>query len=196
MNKLTELLSSAVLLALCATPISAQNMRELWLDMPDSLTVYLDNNMRSQMLDIADMGVSSPTKNMLGQQSSIDSIASDYISVSMSASKRVEMGLIRQENGDTCIIMLSTFIGDKVSETTVSLFNRKWEKIGNACLSPDLCLVDSLTEHTDEDDPILITVEAKLSMPDSLMLSPKVFRGRPVSYLVPKKVKIGTLRLK
>lgn len=196
MSKLIKTLFIMAISATVAMPIPAQTMHELWAEMPDSITVYLDSDMRRQMLDIADMGLVSPIKNKLAQQSSIDSIAADYIRVSMSASKRLEMGLIKTEDGDTCIIMLSTFIGDKISETDVSLFNCKWEKIGNACISPDLCLADSVSEASDEDDTILVTVEARLSMPDSLVLVPKVFRGNPVSYLATKKVKISSLKIK
>ena len=40
---------------LVASFASAQNMREIWLSMPDSLVPYLNNSLRTEVADYVDM---------------------------------------------------------------------------------------------------------------------------------------------
>ena len=50
---------------LVASFASAQNMREIWLSMPDSLVPYLNNSLRTELADYVDMKDMKPEVNNL-----------------------------------------------------------------------------------------------------------------------------------
>ena len=144
--------------------INAQSMRDLWLNMPDSIIGYMDKNSRTESLDYFNLKVKSNINNMLGETSSIDTITNDFLSATLSSAMNMTMKKLPISGKDSIICMVNTYSTSNEKESSISFFNSKWEpiKIG-------------FTIPRDSDKNIILQQE--ISSPDILMiqLQPTVF---------------------
>ena len=144
-----------------------KTMREVWIDMPDSITMYLTKSMRTELADYVDMKVSAATKNAIGDTVRIDTLTSDYIAVTLSESSKLEMKLLPKD-GSNIICMVRTYYGT-AAESIISFWQLDWQQL------PDISM------------PALENIEL-IKKPDSLsvtefnkikaMISPKMIEMR------------------
>lgn len=179
---------------LATIPTEARNMRELWIGMPDSLTIYLDEDIRTKMADIALIDKSMATENRFNGLSYIDSISDAYLSVIMSEAHRLEMKTLVSPKGDSCIVMLSTYNGDMLYETEASVYDLNWNKIGTCLLSTDLFQADSISGT--DDNHVASSVAAKFDGDDSLLLDIYTFPKGTNEQIAQRKIKIFDLTFK
>ncbi|MBR6182512.1 MAG: DUF3256 family protein [Prevotella sp.] len=102
-----------------------RNMRQLWIDMPDSLVEYLNATKRTEMVDFYDMGVRAETTNLLTSATVLDSIADDYAHISLNESAKMQLALLKSSTGDSVICMVRTYIGE-APESVVTFYDGKW----------------------------------------------------------------------
>lgn len=144
-----------------------KTMREVWIDMPDSITMYLTKSMRTELADYVDMKVSATTKNAIGDTVRIDTLTSDYIAITLSESSKLEMKLLPRD-GSNIICMVRTYYGT-AAESIISFWQLDWQQL------PDISM------------PALENIEL-IKKPDSLsvtefnkikaMISPKMIEMR------------------
>lgn len=144
-----------------------KTMREVWIDMPDSITMYLTKSMRTELADYVDMKVSAATKNAIGDTVRIDTLTSDYIAITLSESSKLEMKLLPRD-GSNIICMVRTYYGT-AAESIISFWQLDWQQL------PDISM------------PALANIEL-IKKPDSLsvtefnkikaMISPKMIEMR------------------
>ncbi len=144
-----------------------KTMREVWIDMPDSITMYLTKSMRTELADYVDMKVSAATKNAIGDTVKIDTLTSDYIAVTLSENSKLEMKLLPKD-GSNIICMVRTYYGT-AAESIISFWQLDWQQL------PDISM------------PALENIEL-IKKPDSLsvtefnkikaMISPKMIEMR------------------
>ncbi len=144
-----------------------KTMREVWIDMPDSITMYLTKSMRTELADYVDMKVSAATKNAIGDTVRIDTLTSDYIAITLSESSKLEMKLLPRD-GSNIICMVRTYYGT-AAESIISFWQLDWQQL------PDISM------------PALENIEL-IKKPDSLsvtefnkikaMISPKMIEMR------------------
>lgn len=144
-----------------------KTMREVWIDMPDSITMYLTKSMRTELADYVDMKVSAATKNAIGDTVRIDTLTSDYIAITLSESSKLEMKLLPRD-GSNIICMVRTYYGT-AAESIISFWQLDWQQL------PDISM------------PALENIEL-IKKPDSLsvtefnkikaMISPKMIEIR------------------
>lgn len=140
-----------------------KTMQEVWIDMPDSITMYLTKSMRTELADYVDMKVSAATKNAIGDTVRIDTLTSDYIAITLSESSKLEMKLLPRD-GSNIICMVRTYYGT-AAESIISFWQLDWQQL------PDISM------------PALENIEL-IKKPDSLsvtefnkikaMISPKM----------------------
>lgn len=117
----------ALIACLSMTHVYAQrNMRQIWIDMPDSLVEYLNANKRTEMVDFYDMGVRAETTNLLTTKTVLDSIADDYAHVSLNECAKMQLALLKTSAGDSLICMVRTFMGE-AAESVVSFYDAGWK---------------------------------------------------------------------
>lgn len=104
-----------------------KTMREVWIDMPDSITMYLTKSMRTELADYVDMKVSAATKNAIGDTVRIDTLTSDYIAVTLSESSKLEMKLLPKD-GSNIICMVRTYYGT-AAESIISFWQLDWQQL-------------------------------------------------------------------
>ena len=130
------------LLGITSLNIQAQNIKELWIAMPDSIIPYLNNSLRTELTDYIDMHIKSEVRNLLNDTTKIDTVLSDnYMSVILSKSSKMELKIL----DNNTIGVLQTWFGPS-AESKLSLYNKNWELIKeNINLQPVIELPDSLS---------------------------------------------------
>ena len=81
-----------ILYILSVTVADAQvSMRDLWIQMPDSIVPYLNNSVRTEMADLYQMKVKAESRNLLEGTSVIDTLTSDYMRVSLNSNSAMQI---------------------------------------------------------------------------------------------------------
>ena len=110
---------------LVASFASAQNMREIWLSMPDSLVPYLNNSLRTEVADYVDMKDMKPeVNNLLDDTTRINRLTNDYMLVRLTNSSVLEM----RKLNDNRIATVWTWFGP-APESTLRMFDSEWNEL-------------------------------------------------------------------
>lgn len=118
----------ATLLIATLLHVDAQSpMRDLWIQMPDSVVAYLDVNSRTEMADFYEMKVKTGSKNLLEGKSAIDSLTSDYIHVTLNSSTTLQIKKLQTESSFV-ICLIKTFTAPE-PESEVSFFSSSWKPL-------------------------------------------------------------------
>lgn len=104
---------------------SAQTMRNVWIDMPDSVAMSLNKSMRTELADYVGMKVEAVTKNLLGDTIKIDTLTNDYISVRLSEASKLEMKLLAMDGKGSIVCMIRTYYGP-AAESVISFYGLDW----------------------------------------------------------------------
>lgn len=124
-------------------PLNAQNMRQIWLEMPDSIVPYLNRSLRTELADYVTMGMKSEVMNALRDTTRIEKLTDDYILVQLSNATKLEIkGL-----DSSTIAMVQTWCGP-LAESKLSLFTNNWEvKPLNIDVSPMFVKPDTMSQQ-------------------------------------------------
>ena len=87
----------------------AQNMREVFKSMPDSLTPYLSMNNRLDMMDFMDAGMKAVVTNQLGGDTEMTFLSDDSLSVKMNETLLLDLKLQKQDTA-TVVILKRTYL--------------------------------------------------------------------------------------
>lgn len=124
-------------------PLNAQNMRQIWLEMPDSIVPYLNRSLRTELADYITMGMKSEVMNALRDTTRIEKLTDDYILVQLSNATKLE---IKSLDAST-IAMIQTWCGP-LAESKLSLFSNNWEvKPLNIDVSPMFVKPDTMSQQ-------------------------------------------------
>lgn len=124
-------------------PLNAQNMRQIWLEMPDSIVPYLNRSLRTELADYVTMGMKSEVRNALRDTTRIEKLTDDYILVKLSNATKLE---IKSLDASTTA-MVQTWCGP-LAESKLSLFSNNWEaKPLNIDVSPMFVKPDTMSQQ-------------------------------------------------
>lgn len=124
MKKLFVLMMMASLML----PVQAKSLRELWVNMPDTLLPAFNKNIRMEFVDLLDMGVKPEVKNLLDEECQMDTLTADYLRLSTSASGSLQLKLLHQDGGDSLLCVIKTFAGPE-KESEVKFFDQSWKEM-------------------------------------------------------------------
>jgi len=162
----------ATLLIATLLHVDAQSpMRDLWIQMPDSVVAYLDVNSRTEMADFYEMKVKTGSKNLLEGKSAIDSLTSDYIHVTLNSSTTLQIKKLQTESSFV-ICLIKTFTAPE-PESEVSFFSSSWKPLKDTFGLPVTNDASSLIEQftTRPDTISQERYEELASMLDPVMIS-------------------------
>lgn len=119
-----------IILFLCvsASAGAQKTMREAWLSMPDSLCLYLNQSLRTELVDFVDMGVKAEVKNLMNSVSVMDTLTANYTRVSLSEALTIDMKLLPKADADTIICMVKTYSAP-AKESIVSFYDTAWNPL-------------------------------------------------------------------
>lgn len=186
MKKIIIILS----LLLSVMQLPAKTVRQMWLEMPDSLIPYLNKNLRIELVDFIDLGVKSEVKNLLSDTTTMDTLSADYLRVRCNPSMTIEMKMLPKTEGDSLLCVIKTFTaGDAESET--ELYDVNWQQLPSNNLfdaksieankqdlfyKPDTITNERYVELKSRIDPVMLKIslspasnELTLSLAEPLM---------------------------
>lgn len=124
----TKTTALAILLLLLTAPLQAQRVKDMWINMPDSLIPYLNKNMRTELVDFVNMKVKAEVKNLLGEESVMDTLTSNYLCVTLNEAATVQMRMLPQLNGDSIMCMVRSTHGP-ATDSELSFWSKNWQRL-------------------------------------------------------------------
>lgn len=114
--------------AMCIAPASAQTIKEVWSDMPDSIMPLLSRNNRLDCVDYWEAGQQGDVRNRLEGKVVILFMNEDSLAVADTEVSSYEMRLERGAIGDVRKIFVrhSVKVGD-VTDWTERVFSPAWQ---------------------------------------------------------------------
>lgn len=134
----------------------AQPMSKLFLSMPESLAYNLNNEMRRDLIDLAEAGNKSVVTNIMQGTSELKALTEDYLLLQNTSSSNIEAKILPL-NDTTKIICVITTVFSPISDSKVVFYSMKWEKrIGNYFTAPSP--VDFMIKLTKEEQQKVLSV--------------------------------------
>lgn len=115
----------AIALAMCA---HGKSLRTLWVSMPDSLAPSLDKNLRTELVELQEMGIKPEVNNLLGSTSVMDTITHDFLQVKLSALASLQMKLLPLSDGDSVLCVVNTVAAPE-KESEVFFYDQQWNML-------------------------------------------------------------------
>ncbi|QUB76984.1 MULTISPECIES: DUF3256 family protein [Prevotella] len=106
----------------CWLCVSAQSLREVWIEMPDSVLPYLSKSQRIELADYVDMKADPAVLNVFGDSVRIERMTNNYLLVKASKVTRLEIKLL----DNNTLALVQTWKAP-VAESKLSLFNLQWQ---------------------------------------------------------------------
>ena len=122
--KKIRLIMICACLILASTGVGAKSMKDLLVSMPDSLVPYLDRNLRLELPELQEMGVKAEVKNLLEENSVMDTLTADFLQLRLSKVAILQMKKLPTGN-DSLVCVVKTIAGPE-KESQVMLFDQDW----------------------------------------------------------------------
>ena len=116
----------------------AQNVRELFKTMPDSLAPYLTVNNRLDMMDFVDAGMKAIVTNQLGGDTEMTFLSDDSLSVKMNSAFLLDLKIQKQDT-TTVVCLKRTYLTQKGQYERVSqTFTSYWRPLSKPVVESTL----------------------------------------------------------
>ncbi len=153
-----------MLLAVSVSALHAQNMRQLWIDMPDSLTTYLNKSLRTELADYVEMKAPAVVTNLLKEKTEIDTLTDNFMRIKLSAASEMEMKILPHVERGKVVALVRTYRGP-VAQSMLSFYDMEWNPVAVDPVkwpSPESMIAkpEAMTEARYRD--LLASVEMKL----------------------------------
>ncbi len=119
------------ILLLCLSvigPVRAEDLRTLFIGMPDSIIPTLTRSERMDFLDYMDSGMKARVRNKLGGESVMTAFSDNSLTVMTSQSGRLEMVLFPRKNGSNLICVIRT-VTARYDDSRLSFYNEDWTPV-------------------------------------------------------------------
>lgn len=117
-----------VFMVLVCGRVEAQDLRTLFVEMPDTLLPLLTANDRRDMIDFRDAGMTTPVSNRLDGKSRITALTDDYLSLELSRSSSMQIKMINCVGGDTLLCVVNT-VAAEACDSRIHFYNTRWERV-------------------------------------------------------------------
>ena len=117
-----------VIMVLCAfvhEMASAEDLRTLFINMPDSILPTLTRSERMDFLDYMDSGMKARVRNKLGGESVMTAFSDQSLTVMTSQSGRLEMVLFPRKKGENLICIIKT-VTARYDDSRLSFYTENW----------------------------------------------------------------------
>lgn len=126
---MTRRIIPVLLLCLSAIgPVRAEDLRALFIGMPDSIIPTLTKSERMDFLDYMDSGMRARVRNKLGGESVMTAFSDNSLTVMTSQSGRLEMVLFPRKNGSNLICIIRT-VTARYEDSRLSFYNEDWTPV-------------------------------------------------------------------
>lgn len=121
------------MLSLGAVSVTADEMKDVFSAMPDSVMPTLTRNNRLDMVDFVESGMRAEVKDVFDDTSTLDTLTADYLHLTLSDAVKVEMKLLPSsvalpDSSSQVVCVVMTY-GRKPIESSVQLFTSRWNPL-------------------------------------------------------------------
>lgn len=107
-----------------------KSQRELFHSMPDTLLPVLNANLRLELIELHDMHVKAEVTNLLGGNTRLDTLSTDYLRLCVDSMTTIDMCLLPYNNGDSIVCMVKT-VACNDGESDVTFYDQQWNVLEN-----------------------------------------------------------------
>lgn len=111
----------------------AEDLRTLFINMPDTIMPVLTKSERMDFLDYLDSGMKARVRNKLGGESEMTELSDRSLTVSTSQSGRIEMVLFPRKKGVNLICIIKT-VTARYDDSRLAFYDENWMPIDVAGL--------------------------------------------------------------
>ncbi len=106
----------------CWLGVSAQSLREVWIEMPDSILPYLSKSQRTELADYVEMKAEPAVLSTFGDSVRIERMTNNYLLLKANETTRLEIKLL----DNNTLALVQTWMAP-AAESKLSLFNLQWQ---------------------------------------------------------------------
>ena len=106
----------------CWLCVSAQSLREVWIEMPDSILPYLSKSQRTELADYVEMKAEPVVLNVFGDSVRIERMTNNYLLVKASEVTLLEIKLL----DNNTLALVQTWKAP-AAESKLNLFDLQWQ---------------------------------------------------------------------
>lgn len=108
--------------------MQAQTLRELFINMPDSICLLLTKNDRADFADFLDSKMRAQVKNKFGRQSEMKALTKDYLLLETTSASTLQMKLLTVNDSVDVILAVETCQGP-ASDSRLTVYSTSWQKL-------------------------------------------------------------------
>lgn len=106
----------------CWLGVSGQSLREVWIEMPDSILPYLSKSQRTELADYVEMKAEPAVLSTFGDSVRIERMTNNYLLLKANEATRLEIKLL----DNNTLALVQTWMAP-AAESKLSLFNLQWQ---------------------------------------------------------------------
>ena len=141
----------------CWLGVSAQNLREVWIEMPDSILPYLSKSQRTELADYVEMKAEPAVLSTFGDSVRIERMTNNYLLLKANEATRLEIKLL----DNNTLALVQTWMAP-AAESKLSLFNLQWQpKEAVVAYKANIIKPDSMSDEDFSDLKTLMSPRLK-----------------------------------
>ena len=114
-----------------AIQTNAQEMRKIFVEMPDSIIPLLTQSNRADCVDFIDAKMRARVTNRLDGHSELLQLTPDYLNIKLTSHTSMQMKLLPCLSGDTIICMINTVCAE-ACDSRIRFYTKGWQEISTA----------------------------------------------------------------
>jgi hypothetical protein len=142
------LLAVIVSVMLSTAPTQAQDMKDLFTAMPDSIIPQLEEAWRKDLIDLLQSGKEARLKNTLEGSSELQALTEDYLRLKPTERSIMELKRLPLINNTYIICMITTVEGT-APDSRIQFFTTGWQPLNGVGEMQPLSVSDFLSTDTD-----------------------------------------------
>lgn len=143
-----------MILALAVMTVRAEDLKTLFIGMPDSIMPALTRSDRMDFMDYMDSGMKAKVHNKLGGESVMTRFEDNMLTVVTSGAGRMDMVLFRMKSGSNLICIIST-VTAKYDDSRLAFYTENWEPVATSGLIELPVFDDYLTKEALNSDSVV-----------------------------------------
>lgn len=146
-----------ICLLTCWLGASAQSLREVWIEMPDSILPYLSKSQRTELADYVEMKAEPAVLSTFGDSVRIERMTNNYLLLKANEATRLEIKLL----DNNTLALVQTWMAP-AAESKLSLFNLQWQpKEAVVAYKANIVKPDSMSDEDFSDLKTLMSPRLK-----------------------------------
>ena len=139
----------------CAMSVFAQNMKSVFISMPDSLAPMFTKVNKEDCVDFLDSGMKAVVTNRFGSKSEMKDLSDDYVLMQATGSSTLEMKLLPINDSTKVVCMVKTVCAS-ACDSKIHFYTSDWSRelpVSDFLVMPDAGMfflpIDSVTQEYD-----------------------------------------------